>query len=44
MAHVTRLLTAALYADEYLPVQIKGTLGKLNQFESQLATAELAVR
>jgi len=27
MAHGTRLLTAALYADEYLAVQIKGTIG-----------------
>jgi hypothetical protein len=27
MAHGTRLLTAALYADEYLVVQIKGTIG-----------------
>jgi hypothetical protein len=27
MAHYTRLLTAALYADEYLVFQIKGTIG-----------------
>jgi hypothetical protein len=27
MAYGTRLLTAALYADEYLIVQIKGTVG-----------------
>ena len=27
VAHGTRLLTAALYADEYLVIQIKGTIG-----------------
>jgi hypothetical protein len=27
MAHGTRLLTVALYADEYLVVQIKSTIG-----------------
>lgn len=27
MAHGTRLLAAALYADEYLVVQIKGVIG-----------------
>ena len=42
-AHGTRLLTAALYADKYLAVQIKAAVGSLNQFKSQLATAEVAV-
>jgi hypothetical protein len=27
MAHDTHLLTVSLYADEYLVVQIKGTIG-----------------
>jgi len=44
MAHGTRMLTAAVCADEYLVVQIKGAVGCLNLLESQLATAELAVR
>jgi hypothetical protein len=44
MAHGTRLLTAALYADDYLSVQIKGTVGWLNQLEPQLTTAFVATR
>lgn len=44
MAHRTRLFMTALYADEYLLVQIKGRIGRLNMLESQLATAEFAAR
>jgi hypothetical protein len=44
MAHGTRLLTTALYADDYLSVQIKGTVGELNLLESQLAATEVAAR
>jgi len=44
MAHRIRLLMAALYADKYLIVQIKGTIGWLNLLESQLATTEFAAR
>ena len=40
----TRLLTATLYANEYLAVQIKGAIGRLNLLESQLATTEFAAR
>ena len=43
MAHGTRLLTAALDADEYLIVQIKSAIGRLNLLESQIATTEVAV-
>jgi hypothetical protein len=38
------MLTAALYANEYLAVQFKATVGRLNPFESQLATTAVAVR
>ena len=34
MAHRTRLFMTALYADEYLIVQIKGRIGRLNMLES----------
>ena len=34
----------AVYADEYLVLQIKFAVGSLNQFEPQLATAEIAAR
>src|ERR1035437_54753 len=53
MFHDVRLLMTAVYADEYLVVQIKRkvgwlnikrTVGWLNQFEPQFATAELAAR
>ena len=43
-ANGTRLLTATLYANEYLAVQIKGAIGRLNLLESQLATAKGAAR
>ncbi len=33
MAHGIQLLTVAVYADEYLIVQIKGGVGWLNQLE-----------
>jgi hypothetical protein len=39
MAHGTQLFTAALRADEYLVVQIKGAISWLNQLEPQLTTA-----
>ena len=45
MAHDTRLLMTALYADEYLLVQTKDAAGWLNQLlESQLTTAVVAAR
>ena len=44
MAHGTQLFTAALRADEYLVVQIKGAISWLNQLEPQLTTAEFAAR
>jgi hypothetical protein len=44
MAHGAPLLTAALCADEYLIVQIKSTIARLNLLESQLATTDVAVR
>jgi hypothetical protein len=37
VAHSTQLLPAALDADENLVVQIKGTVGRLDLFESQLS-------
>ena len=43
MVHGTRLLAAAFYADEYLVVQIKSTIGRLNLLKSQLATTDIAV-
>jgi hypothetical protein len=42
VAHGTRLLAAALDADEYLVVQIKVAIGGLNPFEPQLPTANFA--
>jgi hypothetical protein len=44
MFHDVRLLMTAVYADEYLVLQIKFAVGWLNQFEPQLATAEVAAR
>ena len=44
MFHDVRLLMTAVYADEYLIVRIKFAFGWLNQFEPQLATAEVAAR
>jgi hypothetical protein len=44
MFHDVRLLMTAVYADEYLVLQIKFAVGRLNQFESQLATTEVAAR
>lgn len=37
-------LTAALYANEYLTVQIKGAIGWLNLLESQFAATAVAAR
>src|SRR5664280_3645757 len=38
------MFTSALRADQYLDVQIKCVVGALNQLQSQLATALVAVR
>ncbi len=43
VTYQVRLLKAALCADEYLGIQIKGRVDWLNQFEPQLATAAVAV-
>jgi hypothetical protein len=39
MSHSTQLLTAAFDADENLVVQVKGMIGRLDLFESQLSPA-----
>jgi len=44
MFHDVQLLMTAIYADGYLIFQIKGMIGWLNQFQPQLATAEVAAR
>ena len=44
MFHDIRLLTTAVYTDEYLVLQIKFAIGWLNQLEPYLTTAEVAAR
>ena len=44
MIHCARLLTATLHADEYLAIQLKGTVSWLNLLEPQLSIAEIAAR